>query len=404
MPNKRGDWLVAANATAFESFVPIGSKLARASDEPTSDLHVIFKDYSLGVATHRDAVVYDFDREVLTARVNTFIDDYNGEVDRWKRAPAGSDVEEFVKYDRVVWDRDLKRDLTRGKYAEFANEKLRGAVYRPFCRKHLFFDRLLNAEIYGIYRFFPANKPATNTNVTIAIGGYDRKGLSAFVADSITDLNLYVDPAQAFPFYVYDEDGTNRRENITDWALKQFRDHYKDKKIDKWAIFHYVYGLLHHPGYREKFADNLKRELPRIPFAPDFRAFAEAGAKLATLHLDYEKLEPWALEFQETPGEPLSYRVEDKMRLGKDKTRLVVNKSLALSGIPPETLEYRLGNRSALEWVIDQYQVSTDKRSGITSDPNRADDEQYIVRLVGQVVRVSVETVKIVKGLPLQFA
>ena len=186
--------------------------------------------------------------------------------------------------------------------------------------------------------------------------------------------------------------------------VKQFHDQYKDKKIDKWSIFHYVYGLLHHPGYREKFADNLKRELPRIPFAPDFRAFAEAGKQLAALHLDYEKLEPWELEYQETPGEPLSYRVEDKMRLSKDKTRLVVNKSLALAGVPPEALEYRLGNRSALEWVIDQYQVCTDKRSGITSDPNRADDEQYIVRLVGQVVRVSVETVKIVKGLPAAFA
>ena len=168
--------------------------------------------------------------------------------------------------------------------------------------------------------------------------------------------------------------------------------------------FHYVYGLLHHPGYREKFADNLKRELPRIPFAPDFRAFADAGQRLAKLHLDYEKEKEWDLEFQETPGEPLSYRVEDKMRLSKDKTRLTVNPSLALAGIPPEAFEYRLGNRSALEWVIDQYQVSTDKRSGITSDPNRADDPKYIVRLVGQVVRVSIETVKIVNSLPAAFA
>ena len=187
-------------------------------------------------------------------------------------------------------------------------------------------------------------------------------------------------------------------------AVNQFRSHYKDTQIDKWAIFHYVYGLLHHPGYREKFADNLKRELPRIPFAPDFRAFADAGRRLAALHLDYEKLEPWELEFQETPGMPLSYRVEDKMRLSRDKARLTVNPSLALAGIPAEAFEYRLGNRSAVEWVVDQYQVSTDKRSGITSDPNRDDDPQYIVRLVGQVVRVSVETVKIVRALPAAFA
>jgi predicted helicase len=147
----------------------------------------------------------------------------------------------------------------------------------------------------------------------------------------------------------------------------------------------------------------LKRELPRIPFAPNFHAFAIYGKALAGWHLDYEKLEPYPLKWLETEGVPLSYKVEDKMRLSKDKTTLRVNPSLTLEGIPPETFEYRLGNRSALEWVIDQYQVSEDKRSGIRSDPNRADDEEYIVRLVGQVVRVSLETVRIVAGLPEQY-
>jgi predicted helicase len=169
-----------------------------------------------------------------------------------------------------------------------------------------------------------------------------------------------------------------------------------------------VYGVLHHPGYRQKYVDNLKRELPRIPLAPEFRPFAKAGEKLAKLHLEYEQVKPWDLEFVETKGQPgyrqaLSYRVEDKMRLSKDKLWLAVNGSLTLAGIPPNVYDYRLGNRSALEWVIDQYQVSTDKRSGITSDPNREDDPEYIVRLVGQVVRVSVETVEIVEGLPGEF-
>jgi predicted helicase len=154
----------------------------------------------------------------------------------------------------------------------------------------------------------------------------------------------------------------------------------------------------------EDFALTDSRELPRLPFAADFEAFRKAGESLAGLHLDYEKLKPWELEFVETPGVPLNYRVEDKMRLSKDKTRLAVNPSLTLDRIPAEALDYRLGNRSALEWVIDQYQLSTDARSGITSDPNRADEPQYIVRLVGQVVRVSVETMKIVKGLPGKFS
>ena len=205
-----------------------------------------------------------------------------------------------------------------------------------------------------------------------------------------------------FPFYVYDEDGTNRQENITDWARKQFRDRYGDKKLTKWDVFHYVYGVLHHPGYRTKFADNLKKSLPRIPFAPDFRAFAAAGKRLAELHVGYEAVEPWPLTHVWTPGEPLSYRVE-KMALSKDKTQLKVNAALTLTGLPPEVLEYRLGNRSALDWVIDQYRVTEDKRSGVRSDPNRPDAERYIVELVGKVVRVSMETVAIVKGLPAEY-
>ena len=160
--------------------------------------------------------------------------------------------------------------------------------------------------------------------------------------------------------------------------------------------------MLHHPGYRTKFANNLKRELPRIPFAPDFKAFAAAGKKLADLHLNYETTSPFKLKFIETDGVPLSYRVE-KMKLSKDKTELKVNDSLMLAGIPPAVFEYRLGNRSALEWVIDQYRVTEDERSGIKSDPNREDDPEYIVNLVGRVVKVSLETVKIVKGLPEEY-
>ncbi len=195
----------------------------------------------------------------------------------------------------------------------------------------------------------------------------------------------------------------NRRENVSDWVLKHFREYYRNKKITKWDIFYYVYGILHHPGYRERFAENLKRELPRIPLAPDFRAFAAAGQELAKLHIDYEKLEPWPLEWIETPDVPLSYRVDDKLRLSKDKTSLKVNDSLTLAGIPPEVFRYRLGNRSALVWVIDQYRVSEDKRSRIRSDPNRPDDPEYIVRLVGQVVRVSIDTMKLIDALPGDF-
>ena len=250
-------------------------------------------------------------------------------------------------------------------------------------------------------QFFPLN---ISDNTIICCTNHSQTPFVAQITTAIPNQAVGGRDGQCFPFYTYNEDGTDRRENITDWALEECRKHYGDKEITKWDIFHYVYGALHHPGYREKFADDLKRELPRIPFAPDFRAFAEAGRELARLHLDYEKLEPYPLEFVETPGRPLSYRVEDKMRLNKTKTELKFNPSLTLRGIPEKCFECRLGNRSALDWVINQYRVTEHKRSGIKSDPNRDDDPEYIFRLVGQVIHVSLETVRIVRSLPDEYS
>jgi len=142
-----------------------------------------------------------------------------------------------------------------------------------------------------------------------------------------------------------------------------------------------VYGLLHHPVYREKYAANLKRELPRIPFAPNFWEFVTAGKKLSNLHLNYEQQPEYPLKLMDKADIPLNWRVE-KMKFSRDKRQIIYNDSLTLGGIPPETFDYRLGNRSALEWVIDQYRVKVDKRSGIVNDPNRLDDEEYIVRLI----------------------
>ena len=174
--------------------------------------------------------------------------------------------------------------------------------------------------------------------------------------------------------------------------------------MTKRDIFHYVYALLHHPEYRSRYAENLKRDLPRVPMVPDaemFNAFVTAGRQLAELHLTYEAAAEYPLTRTIAPGAKLSelFHVE-KMKLTKEKTAAVVNPSLTLAGIPPEAFAYRLGNRSALDWVLDQYQRGTDARSGITSDPNRPDDPEYIVRLVGQVITVSVATVGIVAGLP----
>jgi predicted helicase len=181
--------------------------------------------------------------------------------------------------------------------------------------------------------------------------------------------------------------------HLKDAAVAQFRQHYSDDSITKDNLFHYIYALLHHPEYRARYAANLKRELPRIPFAPGFTTFVTAGRELARLHVEYESLEPWPLQFVEDKHVPYSERVT-KMKFSPDRQSLRINESLTLVGIPAEVFEYRLGSRSALEWVIDQYQIKGE------SDPNREDDPGYIVRLVGQVVRVSVATVEMVKSLP----
>jgi predicted helicase len=258
---------------------------------------------------------------------------------------------------------------------------------------HFYFADFWNEERYQQHRIFPK---AESVNNYIALNS--SPGESSFhclAANQIADLHLTGD-SQCFPFYTYDEDGTNRRENITDWALGEFRKHYGDNSISKRDIFHYTYGLLHHPQYRTRYAANLKRELPRIPMAPEFRKYAEIGAALMKLHIDYEKQAEYPLV--RTESGKLNWRVE-KMTLSKDKAQLKYNEFLTLSGIPPESYEYRLGNRSALEWVVDQYRVSTDKRSGIVNDPNRDDDPEYIVRLIGQVVAVSIETVRLTRAL-----
>ena len=182
--------------------------------------------------------------------------------------------------------------------------------------------------------------------------------------------------------------------------MAQFQTHYRDDTITKWDIFHYNYGILHHPDYCEKYAANLKRDLPHIPFVNDFWEFAKAGARLADIHVNYESQSEYdQLKLVPNPDVPLNWRVE-KMKLSKDKTSLVYNTFLTITGIPIKTFDYRLGTRSALEWVIDQYRVKTDKRTEIVNDPNRIDDPQYIVKLIGKVITVSLETVDIVNELP----
>ncbi len=398
-PDKRNNWIVPKNADKFSSFVPIGTKKAKRSKSVISK--TIFRIYGRGVATCRDRIAYDFNKERLITKVKDQIEAYNSEVDRYKRATAEEKkrIDDFVEYDKIVWSESLKRNLERHRYTLYDETQLRKSLYRPYNTRYLYFDSMLNERRYQ----FPSTLPTTDSeeeNMIICLSGIgSSKPFHSLVTSTIPSLDL-LEKTQCFPFYFYDEDGTFRRENITNWALREFQKQYKDEEISKWDIFYYVYGLLHHPQYRDDFADCLKRELPRIPYASDFRSFSKAGKELAEWHLNYEEIEPYVLEYIYSEDQPLSYRIEDKMRLSKDKTSLTVNPSLTLAGIPSEAFDYRLGNRSALHWVIDQYQVKRNKQGEIISDPNRKEDEQYIVRLIGQVIRVSLETNRIVSALP----
>ncbi|MCA1621626.1 MAG: N-6 DNA methylase [Acidobacteria bacterium] len=397
-PDANYNWLTEGMQDDYEELISIGNKKAKASKNETVD--VIFKMFSNGNDSGRDDWVYNFNLDDLLKNVKVFADTYNSEVDRWHRNGRPENIDEFVVNDetRIKWTRNAKRDLRQGRYAVFSSDKVIHALYRPFTTQFLYSGKIFNKEPALLPKIVP-NIEAEAENQMICVGTYGRKAFSVLATNFNPNLNLYGDPHQTFPFYTYDEDGTNRRENVTDWALAQFRERYGDRKISKWDIFHYVYAVLHHPAYRERYAANLKRELPRVPFAPDFRQFAEAGARLAELHVNYERQAEYPLERIENPGAALDWRVE-RMRLSKDRCQIVYNDFLTLSGVPPEVFEYRLGNRSALEWVIDQYQLTTDRRSGITNDPNRADDPQYILCLVARVVNVSLETVNIVRALP----
>ena len=397
-PDRRYTWLTKGLHAEFETFIPIGTKEAKA--ENSEVIEVIFHRFSNGVGTSRDKWAYNFNPSKLTQNMNQTIETYNAEVNRWEhRGDRDANIDDFVLSDeaKIKWSSALKQKLKSGQIAKFADAKIRQSLYRPFTKSNLFFDRVMNHRVHVFPSIFPTPETESENRV-ICVGGYGRKEFAVLMSKSIPDLNFYADPQQSFPFYTYEEDGSNRRENITDWALEEFRTHYGDEGIGKWDIFHYVYGLLHHPGYRERYQANLKRDLPRLPYAPDFWAFAKAGQRLGEIHVGYEKVDEYPLRFVETPDTPLDWRVE-KMKLSKDKTGIKYNDFLTLDGIPAKAFDYRLGNRSALEWVIDQYRVKTDKRSGIVNDPNRADDPEYIVRLIGKVIAVSLETVEIVEGL-----
>lgn len=340
----------------------------------------------------------------------------------------------------------MKECLQRGIIAEFGEQKIRKALYRPFCKQFLFFDNVMTHR-QGQFPFIIPHVQAEQENrlICVSVPG-DRRGFTPLMVNGLVDLNVFGDPCQCFPLYTYDTETGERRENITDWGLEEVRSRYgaAGAGITKADIFHYIYALLHAPGYRTKYAANLRRDLPRVPFAQDFgdfQRFVSVGQRLADLHVNYEAVPEypglaWSgaedfLSKKRTLQERQAFFAlgYEKMKLRGVKAQgakadgsvelpatltLEYNGNLTISGIPREVLAYKLGTRSALEWVVERYCITADavkeqadgtkRGSGIVNDPNRSEamlrEPEYVARLVGRVVQVSMETQALVRSLP----
>ena len=323
----------------------------------------------------------------------------------------------------LKWDREIQKNLKRKKKTEFGTGYIRKALYRPFILTNCYADYTFVQMKLQMDKIFP---DSSSENRVICVPGIgSSKPFSVLVTNVASDHNLNEAGAQCFPRYRYQkpvdvpivtntlqgiEDVPDRIDNISDTALCAFREHYHDDTITKDGIFDYVYGVLHTPSYREQFANDLSKEIPRIPFAPDFHPFAEAGKALAALHLGYEACEeyPLSLVFAHD-GAPQQHHfrlTEKAMRFATPaKTTLIINEHLRLSGIPQAAHRYVVNGRTPLEWFIDRYRIKRDKESGILNDPNGwFEDPRDLVVAIERIVHVSVESTRIIEGLPSQIA
>lgn len=414
-PNSEGDWINLRDP-AFDRFMPLGER----SDKSAT---TVFDVYSSGVKTNRDAWAYNFSRAELSSNMRRMIDCYNEQVERYKSACEGKssdqwpDPEKFVETDpkRISWTRSLKNELSKFSLHGFDEAGVVPSVYRPFCKQWLYFSRRFNEMVMP--KLFPL--PIQENLVISLTGGGATKEFSALISKVRPDYEL-ISKGQCFSLYWYEKSestanffedqsgGYVRRDGVSDAALAAFRRHYKNPSIEKEDIFYYVYGVLHSQEYKTRFASDLKKMLPRVPFAEDFQSFSTAGRKLAQLHVNYEEIEPFPLK-EEKSKLSLSAKEDcrvSKMIFGKkagkpDKSVIVFNSHITLSGIPLEAYQYVVNGKPALEWVMERYVVSKDKESSLVNDANEwSEDPEYILNLVKRVVRVSVETVRIVGDLP----
>ena len=417
-PNKHHDW-IEQRSDAFAEFYPLGTKEAKAGRAD----NVIFGLYSRGLATGKDTYIYNFSRDICIENATRMTESYLNALQELEYNPRFT-VEEVVRRHTlgIKWDRELENNLRRRKKSQFNEDYIRKIVYRPFVKANCYVSYIFIQMKYQMDRIFP---DSISENRVICVPGIgSKKAFSALMADTMPDLG-FNNASQCFPRWQYPkstdtpdaagmfegiEKPPDRIDNISDTALHAFRERYRDDSITKDAIFDYVYGVLHAPSYREAFANDLSKMIPRIPFAPDFHTFAAAGVALADLHLNYETCEQYPLELvYARDGDPQPHHFQLGTRAmrfteKKTKTTLILNEHVQLAGIPEAAHRYVINGRTPLEWFVDRYKITQDKDSGIINDPNGwFADPRDIVTAIERIVYVSVESARIIEGLPSEL-
>ena len=430
-PNEHNDW-INQRCGDFDDFVPL-------NDGDTA----IFCMRSGGLKTNRDAWCYNFSSEQLKHNIKASIDFYNSEVDRLQKIKQQNNeisVTDIISFDKMKfsWDFQQKQDIQKYKKYNFTYDSVYNSTYRPFVKEISYFNRQLNNRVYRQPSLFPT---ANHNNLVIQVTGTgSSKDFSCLISNTLPDLEV-ISKGQCFPLYHYEKSEPKGKaveqgslipqkskpkqlglplpktvteeyickDAITDAGLEHFQTYYEDDKISKEDLFYYAYGILHSPKYREKYAADLKKMLPRVPLAPDFWAFSKAGRELAHWHLDYEQVEPWPVEEERKPQgdmDDFTYYHVEKMRFPKkgEKGTIIYNGNVTFKGIPLDAYDYVVNGKSALDWIMERYAITIDKDSGIRNDPNdwcrEHNDPTYIYNLVKRIIRVSLETNRIVAGLP----
>lgn len=381
-PDKKHNWINQTN-NDFDSLLPLIDKDVKAGKAQEA----IFELFSRGVVTQRDEWVYDFSKAELENRMKFFVDVY----ERKRR------TSEELGFD-IKWDRELKKYLERDISKTFGESSIVKSIYRPFIKKYLYFDKHFNGMTYQWFSIYHAND-TENKFITFKSFGSNRP-FNCLATNCIAELHV-TGANQCLPLYRYDIEG-NRIDNITDWGLEQFQNHYNDSAITKEDIFHYTYAVLHNPEYRQKYELNLKREFPRLPFYDDFYQWVNWGIQLMDLHLNYETITPYPLKRIDIPLEKSDVSPKVKLKADKTKGTIILDNLTTLEGVPKEAWEYRLGNRSALEWILDQYKEKKIKDATIAAKFNTyrfADYKEQVIDLLQRVCTVSVKTMEIIKGM-----